>query len=149
MARVPNQFVDPTGVVATYNWPINHDSETPRGRKRTISQTAPTGDLGSTAPVRQMGANMPLQLILTGTILTEAQRNAFIQWWEMCDEQTIYFYEFNGEQYEVLIIDFEEQKHISIWNSNDITNAPHHYYTYTLTMDVITVLAGSWLQSNP
>lgn len=149
MARQFNVFHDPAGVVADYEWPINHDSETPRGRKKTQSITAPTGLYGNTQPVRQMGAVAPMQIVLSGTILTEAQRAAMIQWWELCIAQSIYFYEFNGEQYEVMIIDYEEQKMQAAANRNDPVNAPYHYYTYTLTMDVINILAGSWLQTAP
>lgn len=145
MARIPCQFQDPAGVVADYNWAINYLTESPMGRKRSESVTAPTNNTGV---VRQQGTEAPINRQLSGTILTEAQHSAFIQWWVLCRTQTIYFQDVNGDLAEVLIVDYEAQKNYTAWNTKDPVNAPYHYYTYTLTMDIITQISGSWAQAN-
>lgn len=145
MSRSPNQFIDPLGAQATYNWPINHLTESPRGRKRMTTAVAPTGGIGT---VRQQGSEPPLQLVFQGTILTEAQRQTMIFWWVLCRTQTIIFNEFDGETFEVIITDYEEQKIATDYNRNDPT-IPFHYYTYTITMDVITSVSGGWSIADP
>jgi hypothetical protein len=145
MTRTPNVFVDPAGIFADYNWPINHDGMSPSGRKRNTTATAPTSGIGT---VRQQGSEAPLGLVLTGTMLTEDQRRQMIFWWTLCRTQTIFFYEFSSEQYEVIITDYEETKVPVFFNRND-PSIPYHIYTYTLTMDIIKPLSGSWEQAAP
>lgn len=145
MTHIPNQFIDPLGFQPLYNWPINHLTESPRGHTRTTTAVAPTGGIGL---VRQQGSETPLSLVLQGTILTEAQRLAMIFWWVLCRTQTILFNEFDGETYEVLITDYKEQKIATTYNRTDPT-IPYHYYTYTMTMDVIKTVSGSFLSADP
>lgn len=140
MTRVANSFVDPKGIVAQYFWPINHNDMDPSGRQRTITATAPSAGFGL---VRQQGVDQPMSLNLKGDILHEAQRIAFIQWWALCDQQSVYFYEFSGEQYEVMITNFAETKMPLARNLADPT-IPFHMYNYSLDMDVLNILSGPW-----
>lgn len=143
-ARIGNQFIDPTGIQPPYTWAINHDTMDPGGRRRTTAQTAVTSGIGI---VRQQGSETPLGMTLKGTILTEIQRLQFVGWWTLCRTQTIYFYEFSGEQYEVIITDYNDVKVRVAYNKNDAT-IPYHVYTYTLVMDIIQTLSPTaWVQA--
>lgn len=139
--RTPNQFIDPaTG--NTYSWPVNHNEEGEFGRSRSMQRTAPSKSgigLG-----RQQGEDSPMILQLKGVILHKAQRDAMIAWYALCESQTIYFQDFSGDKYEVIITSFKPTRRGVARNHADLANMPLWVYDYTLEMEVITTLAGAW-----
>jgi hypothetical protein len=76
--------------------------------------------------------------------VSEAQLEAMIDWYILCKTQTIYFYKYSGDQYEVLITDFKPTEKKTIHNPKDFANAPLWYWNYTITIEVVTVLSGVW-----
>lgn len=139
MAR--NQFIDPRGVRPTYNWAINHSEEDNFGRSRNIEYTARTGE----GLVMQQGDEPPVLIRIRGTILTKAQVQEMIAWYTLCKEQTIYFKDFAGDEYEVLITSFQPTRQRNVGNLRDQANAPYWHWTYEMQMDVVTVRSGVWV----
>lgn len=145
MARIPNVFTDPlTG--AQYAWPINHDTEESVGKKRGISHSAPTGLIGLN---RQQADSSPLVLKWKGTILTRSQVVNMIAWWQICESRSIYIQDFEGNKYEVIIIDFQPQRVRVARNLRDLVNMPLHIVQYSIEMEVLNILAGVWAGVSP
>lgn len=142
MSRVANLFIDPAGVRATYAWAINHDEEQDTGLSRTIDHTANTAGTGL---VRQQGADDPITLTYAGTILDVAQHREFLAWVELSKHRTIFFRDFAGDEYEVLITAYKAPRTRVARNPRD----PAHpwIWHYTLTMEVVTIRAGVYAQA--
>lgn len=147
MPRVANQFIDPKpGGRTTYPWPINHSEEEEFGKRRNVENTATTDGTGL---VKQQADDSPLVIRLKGTILTKAQHDEFIAWWILCESQTIRFTDFNSNSFEVTITEYLPTKKRLARNPRDLANWPHHKVEYTLEMQVISILAGSWVGVTP
>lgn len=132
-----NRFVDPASGIA-YNWTINHTEESEQGKTRNITRTASTAGVGI---IRQQGDDGQLILKLSGTILHREQFRGFWQWYQLCRTQTIYFYDFDDQGYEVQITSFLYARKRTLRNPRD-PSAPYHYWTYTMEMEVYNVLGG-------
>jgi hypothetical protein len=145
MARVPNQFVDPA-TNETYNWPINHSSEDSMGKKRNIRHSAPTMNTGLN---RQQGAPDPMVMRWKGTILTRAQHQAFLYWFEKCETQTIHVVDFHGNRAEIIITNYDPTRRPVLMNRRDPVNAPNVVWDYTLEMEVVSFIAGDWAGVTP
>lgn len=142
MARIPNSFVDPrTGI--SYAWPLNHarDGAEENGLTRSIEHGATTGGIGV---VRQQGALSPMTLSRRGTILDPAQHDQMVAWAELGQQQTIYFYDASGDQYEVVVTSFRSKPEGVVRNSRVASTAPQMVWRFTLEMEVVSVLAGTW-----
>jgi hypothetical protein len=128
-----NTFTNPADS-STYAWPRNHgvDGEQEFGMERSIERTATTDGIGV---VRQQGADEPLTLELAGFITAQAQHDAFVDWAQLCRTQTIYFTDFDGNQYEVIITAFRSRR---------APTGASFLWQYTLSMDVISVISGDW-----
>lgn len=138
MAR--NTFSDPLGVTPNYVWPLNHHTETAAGRKRDVTATQ---NVAGTQLVTQQGDKQPFTLTYAGSILVRSQLVAMWQWEALCEHQTIYFTDFAGDSYEVLITDFEPIRVAARNRRGEPEGNPLWYWTYTLTMTVIAVRAGT------
>lgn len=143
MSAPRNQFIDPAGVLATYSWHINHDTEQDGGRERPVDATAPTSGVGH---VFQQGDETPLDLNYSGTILDPAQLDAMLDYFEACRTRTIHFLDCMGDRSEVVITSF---KPIRVRCARNPRTGGTHYWTYTITMQVIGVLAGTWAGVSP
>lgn len=141
--RVSNRFTDPaTGTF--YDWHINHDTEEDGGRTRQITLSGNTSGLGL---VRQQGAQTPLTLKYSGSILRRVQLQQFWHFFQLCQSQTIFFRDYYGDEYEVTITAFDPVRHRGE-NRNDPT-IPHHYWTYTMEMQVLRVVSGTLAEVTP
>lgn len=137
MARTPNAFVNPANG-ERYDWPINHADEDAVSKTRSISRSGTTNNVGA---VRQQGDDGPLTMKVSGTILHRDQLRAFWKWYALCRTQTIYFYDFDDQGYEVQITEFSPTRHRTLRNPRD-PSAPMHYWTYSLTLDIYRFLVG-------
>lgn len=144
MARSPNMFVDPNGVRAAYSWPINHLEEDAVGQHRNIQFSAPTGHLGL---VEHQGDADPLVLSWKGTILTRAQLVEMLKWFQLCQSQTIFLFDFAGDGYEVTWANFDPTRKAVARNQADLGNAPLWIWEYTAQFNVITFLAGPFAEA--
>lgn len=144
MAYGRNTFYAPNSG-ETYVWPVNHSDESAFGKTRNITNGAPTGLTGL---IPQQAADSPMVLELTGTIFHAAQHAAMIRWFAISEHQTIYFYDFAGGAYEVVITEFEPVRKRTLRNPRD-PSIPLHYWTYTLRMQVVNFLAGPWVGVTP
>lgn len=142
MAR--NKFINPKNA-AEYSWHVNHSEEAEFGKRRNISHGAKTG----TGLVKQQADDSPLILQLKGVIFHEAQYKEMIAWWQLCESQTIYFKDFSGDEYEVIITEFLPVREKTIKNPRDFANAPLWFWRYDLTMEVVTIRAGNWAGVTP
>src|SRR3954454_3299927 len=131
MAR--NRFTNPA-TMATYDWPVNHSEEEPTGKTRNISRAANTGNVGA---VRQQGDDGATVLTYTGTINTRAQLQQFWAWYELSKAQTIYFTDYDGQEYEVQITAFTPKRVRKLTSISRDAGMPHHYYTYSISMEVL------------
>lgn len=137
MARTPNYFSNPANG-DRYDWPVNHDTEDAVSKARSITRSATTSNVGI---VRQQGDDGPLTLKLSGTILHRDQLRAFWHWYALCRTQTIYFYDFDNQGYEVQITEFSPVRKRTLRNPRD-PSAPLHYWTYSISLDVYALLEG-------
>jgi hypothetical protein len=138
MTVVHNVFTNPaTG--DQFTWPINHDTEDMGGRSRQITYSGNTKQVGL---VRQQGDSIPMQFKYSGTFFDQASIQRMFDFYNLGRSQTIYFTDFSGAMYEVLITEFTPVRKRTVRNSRDFAHAPTWYWTYTITMDVVTVLAG-------
>lgn len=144
MAR--NIFTDPASVRAPYSWAINHSEEEEFGKERTITHGANTGGTGL---IKQQSDDSPLVWQFSGTILSEAQVTEMIAWWQLTESQTIYFTDYAGDEYEVIITSFKPTRHRTIRNPRDFANAPLWYWKYEIKMEVIRVISGPWVGVSP
>lgn len=133
-----NRFTNPADG-SHYDWPVNHSEEEPTGKTRSITRAANTGNVGA---VRQQGDDGATVLSYTGTINTRAQLQQFWAWYVLSRTQTIYFTDYDGQEYEVQITGFQPKRVRKLTSVSRDAGMPHHYYTYTITMEVLGFLAG-------
>lgn len=136
-----NKFIDPAGNRATYEWAINHNEEADLGKTRSQEINPNTADTGF---VVQQNDSSPLTLQLQGTILEKAQLDEMVEWYKLCDSQTIHFEDFAGERYEVLITSFKPTRTRTIRNPQDFANAPYWFWRYELEMVALSIISGVW-----
>lgn len=139
-----NRFTNPaTGEF--YEWAVNHSTEDQFGRQREVTNVPTTG---GAVRVLQQGDEGPLVLSLTGTILHSDQFAQMRAFFDLARQQTIYFDDFAGDSYEVIITGFQPTRQRTVRNPRD-PSIPYHYWTYTINMQVVRVLAGSWVGTAP
>lgn len=136
--RQPNTFIDPAGVKATYQWTINHSDEEEVQNSRQIAHGAPTSDIGL---IPQQGEPYPLVFQWTGTLFTQSDKNEMDSWYALCEDQSIYLQDFDGNQYEIIISDWNVKRKPVAWNHRG--QVPW-LWTYTIIIQVLTVLSGDW-----
>lgn len=139
MAR--NVFHDPAGDLDDYSWQINHSEEEEQGKSRSIEKTANTANTGF---IRQQSDSDGLVLRYTGTILHRAQLREMVAWYNLCDEHSIHFTDFAGDQYEVIITDFKATRHRTIRNPRDFANAPYWFWRYEIGLEVLRIIDSVW-----
>jgi hypothetical protein len=135
-----NRFTNPANG-AFYDWQVNHSEEASVGKTRQISESANTANTGL---VKQQGDVQPLRLKFTGTIFHKAQHEQFIGWFQLCESQTILFRDFAGDEYEVIVTQYDAVRKRTVRNPRDFANAPLWYWTYELELEVVRVVSGSW-----
>lgn len=141
MTRVANRFTNPlTGAI--YDWPLNHETEEDLGKRNSLEVTFNTG---SGLPVFQQGNSDPMTLRFEGRALTEAHITNLWGWFGLTRTQTVYFRDFAGDEYEVIITDFRPRRIRAAKNLRDLTNAPLNTWTYTIEMTIIRVRSGPLL----
>jgi len=141
MTRLANEFINPENS-DKYAWPINHTEESEAGIARTISRGANTA---ATGLVRQQADDQPLVFQFAGTIFKESMLEEMIKWYVLCKTQTIFFKKYSGDEFEVCITEFKPTEKKTLHNPKDFANAPLWYWSYTMTMEVITVRSGVWV----
>jgi hypothetical protein len=124
-----------------YDWPINHDEEAEFGVSRNIEHGANTANTGF---VRQQSEDSPLIIKISGAILTVAQHEQFRDWYMLSKDQTIYFRDFHGDEYEVIFTSYKPTRKRTIRNPRGGSVNPYHWYRYDMEMEVIRVISGTW-----
>lgn len=124
-----------------YDWAIGHDEESEFGKERTITSGATTSNNGF---VKQQSDDSPMKIEVSGTILEQDQMEEFLAWWKLCESQTIYYRDFTGDQYEVLISSFKPVRKRTVRNPRGGSVNPLHYWTYDLKMEVVRFISGIW-----
>ncbi|MEA2492980.1 MAG: hypothetical protein QOJ29_891 [Thermoleophilaceae bacterium] len=132
MAR--NQFVDPK-TSETYEWYRNHVSEQAYEQQRSINFSARTGS--GAGVVRLQGETTPPYLRLVGVIFTQEQLDAFREFYDLSESQTIQFIDGpTGATYEVQITRLTTTRRGVLHNVHDVDNAPTWVWDYE--MDLLT-----------
>lgn len=140
-----NTFENPSNA-EKYVWEVGHFEEETVSKRRSIEHSANTANTGL---IRQQNDDQPLTFRFGGSILTEKQLKEMIRWFQLCKTQTIYFHDFAGDSYEVLITSFEPTRQYALRNSKDPTNAPNHFWRYSIEMEVVRVIDGPWEGVSP
>jgi hypothetical protein len=119
-----------------YDFQINHSDEEPEERTRNVERSATTTP-APTGPVfvLQQGESGPPVKRYHGTILLPAQLAAMQAYYDACSNRTIFFRDFTGVEFEVLITRFSPQRQRTLRNPRDRTLL--HYWTYDIEMEVI------------
>lgn len=141
MSAPRNTFTDPAGSRTTYEWQINHSDEDTFGKTRSVQHGANTLNTGL---VKQQSDDGPLTIKVRGTILHKAQIVEMIAWWRLCASRTIYFEDFAGDKYEVIITSFQPTRQRTIKNPRDFASAPYWFWKYELEMEVIRFIDSIW-----
>lgn len=132
-----NMFIDPrTG--DEYLWQINHDEEDGTGRERPVESSQ---NVAGTRTIQTQGDLTPLKLRYSGSILTQAQLDAFWDWFHRCETQTIWFRDVADDEYEVTISSFIP-KRVRVASNSRQLDKPWKW-TYTIEMTVVKVRSGS------
>jgi hypothetical protein len=131
MAR--NTFYDPV-TNQTYEWHRNHAEEEAGALTRTVTAT---GTTGLTGMVRTQGERQPFVIKLKGKIVHRDQHQAFLLWFQRCENQTIIFTDF-----EVQITDYEPQRVRRLKASAPDPAMQDYSIDYTLQLDVYRMIAG-------
>jgi hypothetical protein len=139
MPRTPNEFINPK-TADKYAWPVNHSEESETSLSRSVSHGAKSGN----GLVLQQADDQPLTFKYTGTIFHKAQVEEMRDWYLLCRSQTIYFKDFAGDEYEVIITAFKPTRHRTLRNPRDFTNAPLWFWRYEIEMEVVRVISGMW-----
>lgn len=129
-----------------YEWQVGHETEGAVGKKRTVTHSANTQNTGL---VRQQGDVQPLILKYEGKILHLKQLEEMWHFFQLCETQTIYFHDYMGEEYEVLITEFDPTRLPTVKNPKDFAHAPRHYWKYTIEMEVVKVRSGALAGLSP
>lgn len=133
-----DRFTDPkTG--SFYDFNVNHNEEDAFDKRREMTRS---GKTALTGLVRIQGEQSAMVLRLKGTVLKEAQDSEFWRWWELCETQTIYYRDFNGDEYEGFITRYSPQRVRVLRNFNDPANMPHHIIKYELEFEVVRFISG-------
>lgn len=77
--RIPWIFYDPV-TFESYAWPVNPRTGAAPSYRKNVTKKATTGAGGAVLIFE--GADQPQSFNFSGTILTEAQYNVMIEWWE-------------------------------------------------------------------
>lgn len=136
MAYVRDRFIDPTGVLATYDWQVNHSDEEDSEFRRNLERTSTTSGVGF---VRQQGEDSPILIRWTGTALHKNQMATMIDYYNACKTRTIHLRDFEGYKYEVIVTDLNYKRVRTLRNPRD-PSIPLHYYTYSINFEVINFL---------
>jgi hypothetical protein len=67
-----------------------------------------------------------------------------LAWYTKCETRSIYFTDFAGDSYEVLITAFHPKRLRTMRNPRD-PGARLWYWTYTIEMMVLAVRSGAWI----
>lgn len=129
------RFRDPTGALASYVFDINHDEEQGFNFDRSVEKTATT-----TGPEFVMQQGLAAQrgtLNYSGKILNASQYAAMLTYFQACETRTVFFREFTGVEYEVLITRFNPKRVRTMANQRDPT-MPFNYYTYDIEMEIVS-----------
>jgi len=148
--RTPNVFTNPkTG--ATYSWAINHAEEEATGKDRTFEHTAPTahGSDPGVGLIRQQGSEGPMVLKYSGTILSLAQHQEFVAWFNLCRTQSIWFRDFAGDEYEVIISSYAPKRERVMHNPRGGETARNFIIRYSISMEVLAIRSGMWAGTKP
>jgi hypothetical protein len=145
VSRTPNRFTDPL-TAGYYDWQVNHNEETVLGKTRNVTESAPTGLVGL---IKQQSEESPLVLGLKGKILHKNQHDQFVGYWIICHDRSIYFRDFAGNEYEVMILDFLPTRKMCARNPADPIGAPLWTWDYEIKMDVLRVISGDWVGVTP
>lgn len=144
--RTANRFTNPATGFA-YDWPVNHDEEDSFGKERAITEAAPTahGNVPGVGLIRQQGDEAGMRLKLSGSILDPDQLRMMWAFFEATRVNSIFFRDFAGDEYEVLITAYKAPRTRVARNPRD----PAHpwIWHYTLTMEVVTIRAGVYAQA--
>lgn len=126
------QFRDGAALLATYQFEVNHSEEEAPEQARTIDHQAVT-----TGPafVIQQGESNPPTLKYSGTIFQPAQLAAMQSYYDACNSRTVFFRDYTGVEYEVIVTRFDVVRKRTLRNPRDTSLL--HYWTYTLEMEVI------------
>jgi hypothetical protein len=122
-----------------YDFEINPDGMEPLEQQRNVERTAPTSGVGF---VRQQGSDSPAILTYTGKILSQDQRDQMQVYYNLSAGQTIHFRDWTGNVFQVLVTTFNPKRERTAKNPRGGTEAATHYWSYTLSLEVISIVSG-------
>lgn len=127
------RFRDGASVLSTYSFDIGHHEEDPDDQRRNITRTARTDGVGF---VRQQSDKSPQTFKFAGTIMKAEQKTAMQGYFDACDNRTVFFRDYTGTEYEVLITVFSCTRVPVLRNMRDPSIM--HIWKYNLEMEVIS-----------
>lgn len=138
MAR--NRFQNPADG-ESYYWHQNHDpeGEEETGKTRAVERVPNTSGTGV---VLTQGDDGSYTLKFRGKILKRAQLQAFWHWYKLSGTQSIYFTDFDAQQYEVQITSFTPKRRGKLSSTRQDATTPNHYWEYSIEMTVLRFIAG-------
>jgi hypothetical protein len=138
--RVMLHDVAPGGI-GVYAWQVNYSEEDEFGIGRSLDSTKTTDGLHT---VIQQGDDEAMVFRLSGTILHQAQYEKFIAYSAIGRSRSMWYTDFEGYIYEVMLSSFKARRSRTIRNPRD-PSIRLHYYTYTMELHVIRAITGPWV----
>lgn len=126
------RFRDGAAILPDYDWEIGHWEEQGQALTHNIERTATTDGVGL---VRQQGDPSPELLRFQGTILTQDQYDKMRAYWAACTNRTVFYRDYTGVEYEVIVTAFDPQRVPVLKNLRDPSIM--HYWRYSIEMEVI------------
>lgn len=133
MGYVRERFRDPAAILPDYVFQVNHSDEEADEKRRNLERSSPTSGVGF---VRQQGEDSPEVLRYSGTILHQAQKDAFDDYYDACRTRTIKFRDFTDNERDVLITAFSATRQRTAQNPRD-PSIRLHFWKYTIELEVI------------
>lgn len=119
--------------LATYEWEVGHNEESSGLMTYNLERTAVTTGVGY---VRQQGAPTPKTLDFSGSILTQAQYDAMVNYYKACETRTIFYRDVDNTEYEVLITSFNPTRIRVAFNSR--SPGLLWKWKYQITMEILS-----------
>lgn len=126
---------------AQYVWPHNPPPDgitQPSQKQRQIDRASSTGNVGAT---KQQGDDGPYILHWEPLVFTAAHEEALFTWYALCDTQTIYLTDWNGEEYEGQIVTLGRQQIGALGGPGD-TSQRLFYSKFIFEFEVYRFISG-------
>lgn len=130
------QFYDPA-TDTTYTWHVNHEAK--KGPSRVRNTNFESRAIPGFGVIGTQGDDQPLLVQLSGTIIHQAQFEAFHEFFNLSN--TFRWTDEAGNEYEVTMTKYEPDQRRVHWNFAD-SNMRYHVWNWSMELWILRVISG-------